>query len=149
MYGEFALGTTVLIELSELGEIQRCHPQAAGGGNTEQVERPAAAIDDVVDVVVQVGADARPVDGSTSTMVPCKRQSFAATSKWVGRKVRVVSITRSTRRPRMLSIGPVMPASVSFEHLYSGQPAHSGSTGRFQEADYIQGLDKVCRSRKM
>ena len=57
-------------------------------------------------------ADALPVAASTSTTAPPRRGSPVATSKELGTKVTVVNSTRSTRRPRMLSYGPVMPTSV-------------------------------------
>jgi hypothetical protein len=46
---------------------------------------------------------ALPVDSSISTSVPCNCKSPLATSKCVGLKVIVVSITQSIWRPRMLS----------------------------------------------
>ena len=57
-------------------------------------------------------AAALPVAGSTSTTTPASRGSPLATSNALGTNVTVVASTRSMRRPRMLSYGPVMPTSL-------------------------------------
>ena len=68
---------------------------------------------------------ARPVSGSTSTIVPLSRTSCVATSKWVGRNVSVVSITRSISRPKMLSKRPGH-ADVALKRGAAGQDLFVG-----------------------
>ncbi len=101
-------------------------PQAVAKGlarGLRRLERPASYCKSKVYSVINflhiyliqadpLIASALPLSGSMLTSAPFNRGSPVATSKWAGTSESVDDKTRSYRRPRIESCGPVIPTSV-------------------------------------